>query len=277
VSVKPIREPAVSGMFYSDSPKALTREIEEYLSAASPEKISGTIMGLIAPHAGYVYSGPVAAFGYKTLFDRSYDTVVVIAPSHRAYFDGASVMERGGYRTPLGIVEIDEELAGEICRATEIVTNDWEVHRREHALEVQLPFLQHVLKEFKLVPIIMGSQDTGLFRDLSESIGRAIGGSGKKVLVVGSTDLSHYHPYDKAVGLDNVPVRYLRAFDIDGMTRDFAGQKVEACGGGPMIVTMMIARSMGSGHSTVLKYMNSGDVTGDRSQVVGYVSGVFHT
>jgi MEMO1 family protein len=274
--LEPIRQAAVSGMFYPENPRVLTRDIEGYLNAAEPEDIHGSIAGLIVPHAGYVYSGPVAAYAYKTLINRPYDTVVVVAPSHRAYFDGASVMERGGYRTPLGVVEIDGDLAQEVCRDEGVVTSDWEVHRREHALEVQLPFLQCVLKEFRLVPIIMGSQVEGVIRGLMGRLAKAIKGSNKKVLVVGSTDLSHYHPYDRAVNLDDGVVRHLKAFDIVGMMRDFAGQKIEACGGGPMILTMMVAREMGAKQSTVLKYMNSGDVSGDRSQVVGYVAGVFH-
>src|SRR5512135_742195 len=141
-----IREPAASGTFYPANPKALAHDVELYLEQAAPGEIKGEIKGLVAPHAGYIYSGAVAAWGYKVLSQRTYDTVIVIAPSHRSYFEGAAIQERGGYRMPLGIVSIDEEFAAELLKKDSVVQPNFHAHQGEHSLEVQLPFLQVVLK-----------------------------------------------------------------------------------------------------------------------------------
>jgi len=270
-----IREPAVSGTFYPSNPKVLATDIANYLGEAMVPPIRGDILGVIAPHAGYVYSGPVAAYGYKALVGRSYDTVIVIAPSHRVYFEGAALLKEGGYGTPLGVVPVDEDMAARILKMQGAVTVDTRVHQGEHSLEVQLPFLQSVLKDFSLVPIIMGAQDFGACTGLAASISEAIAGSSKRVLVVGSTDLSHYYAYNHAVALDRVVVDHLEGFDIEGLGRDLGSEKTEACGAGPMITTMMLCRGMGADAGKVLKYANSGDTAGDKSAVVGYVSAVF--
>jgi MEMO1 family protein len=271
-----IREPAVSGTFYPGNAKALAADIEQYLSQAAPGEIKGEIKGLIAPHAGYMYSGPVAAWGYKALSGRRYDTVIVIAPSHRSYFSVAAVQERGGYRTPLGVVEIDEEFAADLLRRRGPIISDVRVHRDEHSLEVQIPFLQYVLKDFRMVPLIMGAHEVDLCEELASTLFRAMEGSPKQFLVVGSTDLSHYYPYRHAVELDGQVVARLNNFDVKGLIQDLASEKCEACGAGPIITTMMVSRQMGADAGKVMKYANSGDVSGDKSTVVGYVSSVFY-
>lgn len=270
-----IRKAVVSGTFYPDNLKRLRADIERYLKEAVFDPIHGDIVGVISPHAGYVYSGPVAAYGYKAISGKVYDTVVVIAPSHRKYFEGAAVMEKGGYRTPLGVVGVDEGFAGEMIKRTDIVHGDMDAHSGEHSLEVQVPFLQSVLGDFRLVPVIMGSQDPRSCERLASAIHGVIAGAGGRVLVVGSTDLSHYHPRDMAAKLDGVAVRRLGDFDYQGLISDLNENRCEACGSGPMITTMMIAKSMGATRSLVMKYADSGDVSGDRSAVVGYVSGIF--
>jgi MEMO1 family protein len=156
-----------------------------------------------------------------------------------------------------------------------MVTND-EAHEREHALEVQLPFLQVVLGSFKLVPVIVGDQSPEVSIGLAESITALLKEGPARCLIVGSTDLSHYYPYAAAVEMDRKALRSLEAFDVEGMMRDHKDQKFEACGAGPMITTMLASRSLGATKSKVMKYMNSGDVSGDRSAVVGYVSTVFY-
>ena len=152
-----IREPSVSGSFYPSNPDVLRADIEGYLAKVPAQDVAGDIRGLVSPHAGYMYSGPTAAYGYKALSGRHYDTVIILAPSHQSFFVGAAVQEAGGYRTPLGVVEIDEALAGELSRSEDIVHVDPKMHRREHAIEVQIPFLQCVLADFRIVPLIMGS------------------------------------------------------------------------------------------------------------------------
>lgn len=271
-----IREPSVSGSFYPGNPIVLKRDIEGYIKDADVGLIKGDIKGIISPHAGYMYSGHVAAYGFKAISKSVYDTVIVIAPSHRAYLEGASIMDRGGYRTPLGIVEIDEETAGAILKRDKIITNYTEPHKKEHSLEVQLPFLQVVLGDFKLIPIIMIGSDTEVCETLSSIIYDTIKDMKKRFLIVGSTDLSHYYPYKDAVNMDGVAVRHIDRFDIQGLIKDLKNGRYEACGAGPMITTMMLSRMLGADCSKVLKYANSGDVTGDKSGVVGYVSGIFY-
>ena len=271
-----IREPAASGMFYPADPKALTREIELYLGQASPEEIKGEIKGLIAPHAGYMYSGAVAAWGYKLLSKLTYDTVIIIAPSHRSHFEGSALQEKGGYRMPLGIVKIDEEFASELLKKKDVVHSNFHAHQGEHSLEVQLPFLQVVLREFSIIPLIMGAQDAALCEALASALFQTIQGSRKQCLVVGSTDLSHYYPYNHALELDGQVARNLDNFDLMGLTRDLAADKCEACGAGPMTTTMMVSQKLGANASRVLKYANSGDVSGDKASVVGYISAVFY-
>jgi len=271
-----IREPAVSGMFYPGNPKTLKRDIERYLSEAVFDPVAGNIVGIISPHAGYMYSGPVAAYGYKAIAGCEYDTVIVIAPSHRKFFEGAAVIEKGGCRTPLGVVEVDEETAGMILKKNSAVKSNIDVHKEEHSLEVQIPFLQIILKSFKIVPLIMGTQDFLTCEALSAGIYEALKNSGKKILIVGSTDLSHYYSYAHAVELDGVVTKRLDDFDMKGLVTDLGEDKCEACGAGPMITTMMLSRKSGAKQGKVLKYANSGDITGDKSTVVGYVSAVFY-
>lgn len=272
-----IREPAVSGTFYPGNPEVLQIDVNGYLSKVSLQKPSGNIAGLISPHAGYMYSGQTAAYGYKALSGTSYDTVIILAPSHQSFFLGTAVQEKGGYRTPLGIVPIDEELAQELIGNGDTVHADPKAHRGEHAIEVQLPFLQTVLEGFKIVPLIMGtSQDPEASDHLASLVYTCLKGKNKKYLILGSTDLSHYYPYDLAVEMDKAALELLEAFDVEGMIRELARGKYEACGAGPIISTMMISRSLGADRAEVLNYMNSGDVTGDMDGVVGYVSCIFY-
>jgi hypothetical protein len=270
-----IREPAVSGAFYPDNADILTRNIEAYLKNAGPVSLNGEIIGLIAPHAGYMYSGQVAAFGYKAVMGSSFDTVIIIAPSHRGRFGGVAVLEKGGYRTPLGTVPVDEELTRELVNINSVVMPNVDAHRGEHSLEVQIPFLQVVLKDLRIVPLIMGSQEQALSGALADCLHRAIEKTKKKVLLVGSTDLSHYYPYSEAVELDTVVKEHLEAYDVNGLLTSLQKGTCEACGAGPMVSTMLASQKLGANGSKVLKYANSGDVSGDRSGVVGYISCVF--
>lgn len=271
-----IREPAVAGMFYPDDPAILRREIEGYLKRTVFEPINGTISGLISPHAGYMYSGEIAAYGYKAISEMKYDTVIIISPSHRKYFDGAAIMERGGYETPLGTVMIDDDVAADILKGDDIVRVDIDAHTGEHSLEVQIPFLQVVLRDFRIVPIIMGTQDRSVCERLARVIYNALKNKKRKVLVVGSTDLSHYYPYGIAKELDSVIVGHLNRYDIEGLIADLRRERCEACGSGPLITTMMVSRMLGANLCRVLKYANSGDTAGDKSAVVGYLSAILY-
>lgn len=275
MGMKEIREPAVAGAFYPDQPEALSRDVKRYLEKTKKEKMEGELVALISPHAGYMYSGQVAASAYKLLEGKAFNSVVVVAPSHRALFKGASLYDRGGYRTPLGVVSIDTELSQKLMERRKEIRFIPEAHTQEHSLEVQIPFLQVVLKSFKLIPIVMEPYwNWETCQHLASAIAETV--KGKNVLLVASSDLSHFHSYEEAVRLDKIVLNHIERFDPEGLNRDLRSNRCEACGGGPMITIMLAAKALGANQGRVLKYLNSGDVTGDRSRVVGYAAGVFY-
>jgi AmmeMemoRadiSam system protein B/AmmeMemoRadiSam system protein A len=206
---------------------------------------------------------------------KSFDTVVVVGPSHRFPFKGASLWDRGGFRTPLGVVPVDDELSKKLMEKRKEIRFIPEAHNQENSLELQIPFLQTVLKSFKLVPIAMEpdwSWETCQY--LASAIAETV--RGKKVLLVASTDLSHYYTYNIAIELDRIFLNHIERFDIEGLNRDLKSNRTEACGGGPVVTIMLAAKTLGANQGKMLKYLNSGDVTGDRSRVVGYAAGVFY-
>jgi AmmeMemoRadiSam system protein B/AmmeMemoRadiSam system protein A len=273
---KDVRRPVVAGSWYPGDPETLAADIDAYLNDAEVAPIEGEIVAIISPHAGYVYSGGVAAHAYALLRGRRYDSVIVVAPSHRFGFRGASIFGGDGYETPLGVVPVDRDLADAITDPANGFIYEPRAHAQEHALEIQVPFLQRTLGSFSIVPIIMGDQSESRIRLLADRIARAVKSSspGKRVLLVASSDLSHFHDYDTAVELDSVVIERVRAFDPEGLIEALGRGDCEACGGGPIAAVMMAARQLGADRSTVVKYANSGDVTGDRSQVVGYMAAV---
>ena len=274
-AMKEMREPALAGSWYPGDPEILSRDVKRYLENAKKEKVEGEIVALVSPHAGYMYSGQVAAYAYKLVEGMIFDSVVVVGPSHRFPFKGASLWDRGGFRTPLGVVPVDAELSKKLMEKRKEIRFIPEAHSQENSLELQIPFLQTVLKSFKLVPIVMEpdwSWETCQY--LASAIAETV--RGKKVLLVASTDLSHYYSYNIAVELDRIVLNHIERFDIEGLNRDLKSNRAEACGGGPVITIMLAAKMLGANQGKVLKYLNSGDVTGDRSRVVGYAAGVFY-
>ena len=271
-----IRYPVVAGSFYPSSSKTLFQMIIDFLNKADKQNLDN-IIGLVSPHAGYIYSGEVAAYSFKQIEDRHYDSIFIIAPTHSEYFDFCSVFNGKAYQTPLGVVEIDTDrvnrLVSEDSYKDYIILSD-SGHRQEHSLEVQLPFLQTVLKEFRIVPIVMGSQN----KKNIESLGNAIGTIFKdeNILIIASTDLSHYHSYNMASILDSKVVDFIKNFDAPSFISAVNSERVEMCGGGPTASVMIASKLLGATKSKVLCYKNSGDVTGDKSAVVGYLSAVFY-
>jgi len=272
--MKTIRKSVIAGSWYPGNPDVLRRDIEGYFRSAAEIKFDGDIMAIVAPHAGYIYSGQIAAQAYKLICGKRYDTVVIIGPSHRVAFHGVSVYPEGGYQTPLGIVRIDEAFAHEISSLSKVVHNIPAAHLQEHSIEIQLPFLQVALGEFSFVPLVMGDQDENICWELAQAIKHVA--RERKILVVGSSDLSHFHNYQEAAKLDAVAIKRLEEVDAEGLLKCLSDHSTEACGGGPMAVAMLVARKMGAIKSKVLKYANSGDISGDKSSVVGYVSAVYY-
>ena len=269
-----VRRPAVAGMFYPDDPRELKQQIDFFLQNLEDRPIVGEIYGIISPHAGYLYSGQVAAAAYRQLLPHDYRYVAVVSPSHREYFNGVSVLPAISYETPLGEVKIAAELCERLAEQCEIVVPSWAGHREEHALEVQLPFLQRVLGEFELIPIVMGDQNYDYAVELGEALAKVL--RHEDSLVVASSDLSHYYPASEAERMDRRVADRINAYDHEGLWDDVEMRRAEACGAGPMVAAMVAARKMGANKAEVLMYRHSGDVTGDRSAVVGYLSAALY-
>lgn len=272
------RQPATAGAFYPGDPDQLRAMVKRYIESASVPKIQGRVLALIAPHAGYVYSGSVAGHAYSILQDRKIQRVIVISPCHVDRFAGAAVYDGDSYVTPMGAIPVDHAFREALVqqdgrlklsgRGHETRTADG---RGEHALEVQLPFLQQVLGDFKLVPIIMGESSYATCRALGRALARTI--QGDETLIVASSDLSHFHPYDEANRLDSYLLSALRDYDYFSLHRNLEARVWEACGGGPIVATMIACEQLGASQARVLAQANSGDaVTGDRKSVVGYAS-----
>ncbi|MEW6654001.1 MAG: AmmeMemoRadiSam system protein B [Bacteroidota bacterium] len=269
--MKTVREPAVAGMFYPAFAPKLKKDIQAHLSSVTLEKTFENIFGIISPHAGYVYSGKTAAYGYKAIQNKSYTTVIVISPSHREYFPGISIYCGDAYKTPLGEVELDKEMIAKLTEDKSFIFAGMNGHREEHALEAQLPFLQTVLNNFLLVPIVMGDQRKEFVLSLAEKLSAVVS---KETLIVASSDLSHFHTRKEADRLDSIVEQRIRAFDYSGLLDDLEKHKCEACGGGPIAALLKTAELKKINNVKILSRTDSGCVSGDTSEVVGYLSAV---
>ena len=281
-SPQKVRQAGVAGGFYPADPKALSAMIDDLLAHATPPPIHDPILAVVAPHAGYQFSGPVAAYTYAELKGRKFSRVVVIGPTHYVPFDFTSVYDGDAYATPLGTVQMDKAFARQLVKLSPTIQlsgmgHDITSAGAEHSIEVQLPWLQRVLGDFQLVPIVMGDQSYESSRALGVALAALI--QDKKTvgstLILASSDLSHFHTYDEAVTMDHKTLGALAAWDYFSMSRNFEARVWEACGGAPIVAAMIAAERMGANQAQVLKYANSGDTSGDRSRVVGYSADVF--
>ena len=269
-----IRKSTASGSFYPADPDALTKQIDGFMDNAESLGLQN-IKAIISPHAGYVYSGQIAAYSFKQVAGIKYDSILIIAPSHAEYFDYASVYHGDAYETPLGLVKIDKDRANALAQSSPLIQQSAYGHHDEHSLEVQLPFLQVVFgKDISIVPVVIGNQSRENIKELGTIAGELF--SSDNILVIASTDLSHFHPYEAALGLDDIVSGLIGSYDTDGLMEEFIADKAEMCGGGPVVAAMMISAAMGADSSKIIKYANSGDVSGDRSSVVGYLSAAFY-
>jgi hypothetical protein len=271
--VNNIRQPAVAGLFYPSDAHKLRTEINNMLSAAESKPITANIFGIVSPHAGYVYSGLTAAYGFNLLKNKNYHKVIIISPSHREYFAGVSIYSGDAYKTPLGVVDADKELAQKIVEGSKTIFLGMEGHRQEHAVEVQIPFLQMVLTDFKIVPVVMGDQGIVFVDDLANQIAKAVD---SETVIVASSDLSHFYSKQKAFELDSIIAKHISDFDYEKLQNDLDSRKCEACGGGPIVVLMKAAAKLDKNKSMLLNRSDSGDVSGDHSEVVGYLSAAIY-
>ena len=275
-----VKEPNVAGAFYPADKNELTSLIHKYLKdaegiTAQGETAQGEPIVLVSPHAGYIYSGPVAAYGFQALYGRVFDTVIVLAPSHYFPFHGVSVYEEGVFRTPEGDLDIDNSMALDLLKIdSKLVISKPEYFEQEHAVEVELPFLQETLKKgFKILPLILGNMSYEECEALAGYLLQII--KEKSVLVVVSTDLSHYRSYEEALDYDAKTINFLKNLDGKGLWDAVEGTGWNVCGIRPVATGIAFAKLIGATQVNILKYANSGDTAGDKRRVVGYVSAIF--
>ncbi|MGB5875448.1 MAG: AmmeMemoRadiSam system protein B [Bacteroidota bacterium] len=271
-SSEQVRECAVCGSFYPSDPAVLKRQVISFLGTGPEESEVGSVRGLLSPHAGYEYSGQTAGAVYRRLRGTRYGTVVVVSPSHREFFDGISLYSGDAYATPLGRVRVNADLREKLLASCPHARSSEEGHGEEHAIEVQLPFLQEVLKEFTILPIVMGHQKREYCYSLGEALGKTL--KDENALLVASTDLSHYHPAKDADRLDSVFIEDVKNADYGQLMDDLEDNKTEACGGGPTVAVLIALHTLKATRVKVVHHCNSGDVTGDRGSVVGYLAAV---
>jgi AmmeMemoRadiSam system protein B/AmmeMemoRadiSam system protein A len=282
-----VRKPAVAGQFYPDDAEQLSTMIDAFLAQAEEVEAEGQArpepMAIIVPHAGYIFSGQVAAYAFKQIEGVDYEAIVVVGMNHYASgFHQVSVYAEGAFETPLGLVPVDTELAKALIDADERIVFDRLVHEYEHSIEMELPFLQKLCPGQAIVPVIVGEPSPENCQALSEALAQVL--SGKKALIVASSDLSHYPSYDDARRVDLATLAAIETMDPQHLTETldkYMGEEIPelytmCCGEGPIRVAMMVAKKLGANQATVLRYANSGDTPfGDWNEVVGYGAVMF--
>ncbi|MBU0650643.1 AmmeMemoRadiSam system protein B, partial [bacterium] len=268
-----IRKPVVSGMFYDADPKKLEKQVKVYISNASVPEIQGRPVTFFAPHAGYVYSGSTAGYTYKLLEKIDFKTIVIIALSHKYPLKKASFYDGDAYQTPLGNIEIDRDITS-ILRQSSLFEFVPAAHTQEHSLEVQLPFLQVIKKDVKIVPILLSYGSYDYLKQLSSYLANII--KDKNIPVLISTDMSHYHQKKSANLMDKEALDIIKNLEPEKLYKKINSRECELCGSSGAVVGMMIAQNLGAKTVEILNYSDSGDITGDTSQVVGYFSGVIY-
>ncbi len=274
------RPSAFSGSFYTADAKALVKEIHQFLTASVVDKDvmekAKTPLGFVVPHAGYVYSGLTAAHAYKVLKEVDCDTVILLGPSHHAYVEGNSVYPKGSFKTPLGSMKIDEKVAASLLKKMRM-SDSLEPHFPEHSLEVQIPFLQTVKKDTKIVPILIGDYNLKNLEQLATNLLEILHEfSKKRILFLVSTDLSHYHSAEAADRMDNQFIGYFKDFKLKELIEGFNSNQLEACGSGPLIAFLLLAKTLKKTNVEILDHSNSGKTSGDQKRVVGYFSAVVY-
>lgn len=270
-----IRKSVVSGTFYPGKTSELKKQIENFITNAKIEKKYNDILGIISPHAGYVYSGGCAAYGYKCLQEENFDSVIIIAPSHRMGNFQFSVGAFEKYSTPLGDIEVDQEKVGKLLdeEGFQFIP---QAHKVEHALEVQLPFLQTIKSNINIVPILVGRQNNEVSKYLAETLHKVFSKDFTNTKIVISSDLSHYHDSETAENMDGKLAEYVQNNQIEKFRTAIRNHKIEACGFGGILTLMYLADKLGYSNIEKLNYTHSGTLTGDHSQVVGYLSTLFY-
>lgn len=274
-----VRKPAVAGSFYPANKDALLKMIEScFMHSYGPQKKPPSkkdvkIIGMVCPHAGYMYSGPIATHSYYAASSLDIDLIIMVGPNHYGIGSGVATMKEGSWETPLGLVDIDNKAAEGVAKTSGIIDFDDAAHSEDHCLEVQLPMLQYIYKHFKIVPIIMWMQD----KETADDVGRAIAEVAKqgRVLLIASSDFTHYEPNEEAHRKDGELIKTMLELDINKYYSVLRRLEVSACGYGAIASVMIAAKILGAKKGELLKYATSGDVAGNKDSVVGYGSILF--
>ncbi len=274
--MRDVRPSAVAGSWYPATGARLTEAVDAHLAAAAVDEVARCPRAIIAPHAGLMYSGPVAAYAYTLVRQCRYAAAVLVGPSHFVGFEGVSIWPRGEWGTPLGAVQVADGLADALAAESRAIIEHPAAHGREHSLEMQLPVGARLLPGVPIVPLVMGHQQRETAMALGDALARAVASHRARhpgeILLVASSDLSHYEDAAAASRLDAVVVRHVEAFDAGGLMDALEREPRHACGGGPMVSVLRAAALLGGTRARILRYADSGDVSGDKSSVVGYLA-----
>ncbi len=262
-----MRLPTVAGQFYDSSKEGLKKQIESLIDRAARK--TGAL-ACVLPHAGYMYSGAVAAETVSRVNIK--DKVVLLGPNHTGLGAPFSIMTEGSWKTPLGVVDIDSDLAGAILRGSRHLKEDSLAHINEHSIEVELPFLQYFKPDFKIVPIALSSNDISVLKEIGRDIAASIKAKGIKdsVLLVASSDMTHYEPQKEASEKDSAAIQAILGLDEEMLAENIARLDISMCGYAPVIAMLSAAKALGASKAELVKYQTSGDITGDKTSVVGY-------
>lgn len=273
------RTPAVAGMFYPGEKNELKKSIKECFlhdfgpGKMPPSNIKKKIFGVICPHAGYMYSGPIACHSFYAISSDISELFIIIGPNHWGIGSNVATIKDCKWNTPLGNVEVDSEMAEEISYLSEIIDIDYFSHTREHSIEVQVPILQEMYSDFKILPISMINQNMDVAKDVGLAIAKIA--EKKKVMIIGSSDFTHYEQNEFAHKQDMALIEPILKLDVGEFYDVLEERNVSACGYGAIAATMTASKKLGATKGELLKYATSGDVTGDTSSVVGYGAIVF--
>jgi AmmeMemoRadiSam system protein B len=260
-----VREPAVAGRFYPSNSTQLTKDLNSYLS---PQKEKLNAIGCIAPHAGYMYSGHVAGAVFSKI--EIPRRCIIIGPNHTGRGHPLAIMKKGEWRSPLGLVTIDEEFADHLTETFPAITPDSEAHRFEHAVEVEIPFLQTLRSDLSLVPIVVGTGQLVILEHLGKAIAQVVQASPGPVLIVASSDMNHYEDDATTRVKDNKAIERILALDARGLHETVLTESISMCGFGPAVAMLTAATRLGAQKAELVEYATSGDISGDRERVVGY-------
>lgn len=260
-----IRNPVVSGKFYPGSATSLEAQIKEFIDERATKE---DVLGVISPHAGYVYSGPVAGAVISRV--RFKDTFVIMGPNHTGLGQPFSIMTEGTWRTPLGNVEVDEELAIKILEMSPPLKEDHIAHLEEHSIEVQIPFLQYLKKDVRIVPILLTRADSTIYKEIGKGIAEAIKDQGSEVVIMASSDMTHYEDQESASRKDLLAIVAMLELNEDELLKRISEYHITMCGYAPVVSLISACRDLGAGETELVKYQTSGDVIRDFSSVVGY-------